>query len=306
MGFADIVERVVSETSKVVKGRLGELRLIIATILVGGHVLLEGPPGTGKTLMARAIASAFNLRFRRIQFTPDTLPMDLLGQFTVRNGRLAFRKGPVFTDILLADEINRASPRVHSALLEAMQERSVTILGKTYKLSPLFTVVATMNPFETEGVYPLSEAQLDRFTISIKLEPPGVEELEEVIEASDTVERWPVKPVAGPEDIEVARRETMNVYVDSNVRRYIAAIIAETWRHPSVKLGASPRAAIDIHKLSRALALMEGRTYATPDHVREAARAALPHRVFPKPEAKVAGVTGWRVVEEVLEKVHAP
>ena len=306
MGFVDVVEKVVSEASRVVRGRLGELRLLIATVLVGGHVLLEGPPGTGKTLMARAVASAFNLRFKRIQFTPDTLPMDLLGQFTVKDGRLVFRRGPVFTDILLADEVNRASPRVHSALLEAMQERSVTVLGRTYKLSPLFTVVATMNPFETEGVYPLSEAQLDRFTASIRLEPPGVEELEEIVEASDVVEEWPVRPVAGPGDIEAARREVRGVYVNDNVRRYIAAIVAETWRHPSVRLGASPRAAVDVYRLSRALALMEGKTYATPDHAREAARAALPHRVFPKPEARVAGVTGWKVVEEVLERVPAP
>ncbi len=306
MAFSEIVERVLSEASKVVRGRLGELKLIVAAILVGGHVLLEGPPGTGKTLMARAVASAFNLKFRRVQFTPDTLPMDLLGQFSLRDGRLVFRKGPVFTDILLADEINRASPRVHSALLEAMQERSVTVLGRTYRLSPLFTVVATMNPFESEGVYPLSEAQLDRFTVSIRLGPPSVEELEEVIEASDSVYEWPVRPVAGPGDIEAARREARGVYVDGNVRRYIAALVAETWRHPSVRLGASPRAAVDVYRLSRALALMEGRTYATPDHVREAAMAALTHRVFPRPEARVAGVTGWRIVEEVLERVPAP
>ncbi len=301
-----VYEMAVKEASKVLVGFERELRIVVAAMLAGGHVLLEGPPGVAKTTLARAIASTFQLEFKRVQFTPDLLPSDIIGTFMVKNGSLVFEKGPVFTDILLVDEINRASPKVQSALLEAMQERQVTVLGKTYRLPEVFTVIATMNPYEMEGVYPLSKAQLDRFMVSIYLGYPGVHETVNILDKANTVEEWPIKPVASRDDVLKAREEVRNVHVDRNVKYYIALIVDETRKHPYVELGASPRAAIHLMRISQALALIDGLNYVTPDHVKEAAIAVLRHRVFLKPEAELAGSKTDNVVHEVVEKVPAP
>ncbi|BES80457.1 MoxR family ATPase [Pyrodictium abyssi] len=301
-----VYERVLREVQRVVVGLHRELRVVLAAVLAGGHVLLEGPPGVAKTTMARAIASALDLEFRRVQFTPDLLPGDVIGGYVYRGVEFVFERGPVFTDLLLVDEINRASPKVQSALLEAMQERQVTVWGRSFRLPETFTVLATMNPFESEGVYPLSEAQLDRFMVSVPVYYLGVEDMVRVLDMVDRVEEWPVEPVAGREDLLRARREVRMVHVDRNVKYYIALFVDYTRRSPHVALGASPRAAVALMRVSQALALIDGRGYVEPDHVREAARYVLRHRVVLKPEARLAGVKPDEVVEEAISKVPVP
>ncbi len=306
MGFRDVMSRVVEEVSKVIVGQREAIELSLATILAGGHALLEGVPGVAKTTMAKALARALGLEFKRIQFVPDLLPSDVTGTYVLRDGRFEFVKGPVFTEILLVDEINRAPPKTQAALLQAMQEREVTVLGVTHRLPDLFTVIATMNPVEYEGVYPLSEAQVDRFLAKIRMGYPTLDETVEIIDRSWLAEEMPVEPVASREDVAEARRSVRSVYIDRNVKYYIALIVEETRRHPAVRLGASPRGAIALARLAGALALIDGRDYVIPDDVKKAAHAALDHRIILTPEARLSGVTPERVVEDVLGKVEPP
>ncbi|ABM81315.1 AAA family ATPase [Hyperthermus butylicus] len=302
-----IIQRVVEEVSKAVVGKRNVVDLMVAAIAAGGHVLLEGVPGVAKTLLSRAVASAFNVEFSRVQCTPDLLPSDIIGTFVYRDGRFEFVRGPIFADIVLVDEINRASPKTQSALLEAMQERQVTVWGKTFRLPDTFTVIATMNPVESEGVYPLSEAQVDRFLAKIPVGYPSREELVEIMERVRVIEEeWPVRPVASRDDLLFLRKAVWNVYVDYNVKLYIASIVEETRRSPHVLLGGSPRAAIAMMQLSRALALIEGRDHVTPEHVKRAARPALLHRIVLRPEARLAGVTVDDIIDSVLERVEPP
>jgi MoxR-like ATPase len=304
--LGDLMRRVIDEVSKIVVGQLEVIRLTLATILAGGHVLLEGVPGVAKTTMAKALAGALGLEFRRIQFVPDLLPSDVTGTYIIREGRFEFQPGPVFTEILLADEINRAPPKTQAALLQAMQEREVTVLGVTHKLPRLFTVIATMNPVEYEGVYPLSEAQVDRFLAKIRVGYPTVEETVEIIDRSWLAEAMPVEPVVTREDVERARGEVRNVRIDRNIKLYISLLVEETRRHPLVRLGASPRGAIALARLASAVALIEGRDYVIPDDVKTVAHAALDHRIILKPEARLSGVDPASVVDDVLEKVEPP
>lgn len=301
-----VFERVVSEVSKVIVGKRREIRAILASMIAGGHVLLEGVPGVAKTTIAKAVASAMDLEFKRIQFTPDLLPSDITGTFVYRNGGFEFQKGPIFADIVLVDEINRASPKTQAALLEAMQERQVTVWGRTFKLPPTFTVIATMNPVEFEGVYPLSEAQVDRFMAKVVVGYPTRDETVEILERLKAIEEWPIRPVASREDLLEAREAVWNVYVDRNIKLYIAEIVEQTRKDPRVLLGGSPRAAISIMQMARALALIDGRKHVTPDHVKEAARPALLHRIVLKPEARMAGASAEQVVEDVLDNVPPP
>ncbi len=298
-----LVER---EVAKVIVGKEREVRLLLATLIAGGHALLEGVPGVAKTTLARALASALNVEFRRIQFTPDLLPSDVTGTLVYRDGRFEFVKGPIFANLVLVDEINRASPKTQAALLEAMQERQVTVWGETYKLPEPFMVVATMNPVELEGVYPLSEAQVDRFLSRITLGYPSREEMVEILSRLRTIEEWPVEPVASARDVLEAQRLIWTVHVDENIKYYIADIVDETRRHPAVRLGGSPRAAIALMQLARANALLEGRDYVTPDDVKRVAHAALTHRVILRPEARLEGLTPEEVVDSILEKVPPP
>ncbi|MEB2837222.1 MAG: MoxR family ATPase [Desulfurococcales archaeon] len=300
------MSRVVEEVSKVIVGQREAIELSLATILAGGHALLEGVPGVAKTTMAKALARALGLEFKRIQFVPDLLPSDVTGTYVLRDGRFEFVKGPVFTEILLVDEINRAPPKTQAALLQAMQEREVTVLGVTHRLPDLFTVIATMNPVEYEGVYPLGEAQVDRFLAKIRMGYPTLDETVEIIDRSWLAEEMPVEPVASREEVAEARRSVRSVYIDRNVKYYIALIVEETRRHPAVRLGASPRGAIALARLASALALIDGRDYVIPDDVKKAAHAALDHRIILTPEARLSGVTPERVVEDVLEKVEPP
>ena len=282
------------------------MRLLLATLIAGGHALLEGVPGVAKTMMARALASALAVEFRRVQFTPDLLPSDVLGTMVYRDGRFEFEPGPIFANIVLVDEINRASPKTQAALLEAMQERQVTVWGVSRPLPRPFMVVATMNPVEMEGVYPLSEAQVDRFLARITVGYPSRDEMVEIMDRLGVIEEWPVRPVATGEDVLEAQRALWGVHVDRNIKYYIADIVEATRRHPNVRLGASPRAAIAMLQLSRALALLEGRAYVTPDDVKQVAQAALSHRIILRPEARLEGATPEDVVADVLSEVPAP
>jgi MoxR-like ATPase len=302
----DVMLRVVEEAGKVIVGKRDVLELTVAAIAAGGHVLLEGVPGVAKTLLSKAVASAFNAKFRRVQCTPDLLPSDIIGTFVYRDGRFEFVEGPIFADIVLVDEINRASPKTQSALLEAMQERQVTVWGRTFRLPETFTVIATMNPVEMEGVYPLSEAQVDRFLVKIPVTYPSREEMVEILDRIREIEEWPVRPAASREDILMLRKAVWEVYVDRNIKLYIASIVEETRRSPHVLLGASPRAGIAIMQLARALAILEGRDHVTPEHVKRAAVPALLHRIILRPEAKLAGVTVEDILSKTLESVPAP
>ncbi len=301
-----VFEKIVGEVSKVIVGKRREIEVILASIIAGGHVLLEGVPGVAKTTLAKAIASSMNLSFSRIQFTPDLLPADITGTFIYREGDFEFRRGPIFADIVLIDEINRASPKTQSALLEAMQERQVTVWGKTFRLSEVFTVIATMNPIEMEGVYPLSEAQVDRFMVKVVMGLPSTEELVDIMDRLQVIEEWPLNPITTREELLEARKAIWDIYVDDNIKRYIAGLVEEANRDPNVVLGASPRAAISILQVSRALAMIDGYKHVTPDHVKKAAFPAMIHRVVLKPEARIAGIKPEDVVERVLDKVPPP
>jgi len=304
-----VAERVLSEVGKVIVGKRNELKVVLASMIAQGHVLLEGVPGVSKTTMAKALASALNLSFRRIQFTPDLLPADVLGTFIFdqRSGEFRFRPGPIFANIILADEINRASPRTQSAFLEAMQERQVTIEGQTFKLPEPFIVIATMNPIEFEGVYPLPEAQIDRFLIKILIDYPSFEEEEEILKRINIIEEWPVKPVADGEDILRISKMVKKVHVAESIIEYIVRIVQATRKHPHVRLGASPRAAIALLKLSSSLALLSGRSYVLPDDVKEAAKPVLRHRIILKPGLDIESQTSVEgIIDSILESIPTP
>ncbi len=301
-------EKVLGEVSKVVVGKKEDVKVILASMISRGHVLIEGVPGVAKTTMAKAIASALNLSFKRIQFTPDLLPSDIVGTmvYDPKTGDFKLRKGPIFANIVLADEINRASPRTQSALLEAMQERQVTIEGNTLKLPEPFTVLATQNPIELEGTFPLPEAQTDRFLVKLNVTYPSRDEMLEVLKRLRQIEEWPVQPVAGAEDLEELNSLSWRIHVSEELLAYITDIVEETRRHPSVRLGGSPRAAISLLLVSRSIALLEGRDYVIPDDVKAAAGPVLNHRIILKPEAEIEGETPDKIIESVLKKVPVP
>lgn len=287
-----------------------EVKMIIACLLARGHVLLEGIPGVAKTSMAKAVSKLLSLKFKRIQMTPDLLPMDIIGAYIYdqRTGEFTFREGPIFTNILLADEINRASPRTQSALLEAMQERQVSVEGRTFKLEEPFIVLATQNPVEMEGVFPLPEAQLDRFLVKVETGYTSTNGFKEMLKRIDKIEESleNLKPILTREDVLKAVAEANSVRVEDSIYDYIVAIVEETRKHPAVKLGGSPRAGIAILRLSKAWAYMHGRNYVIPDDVKAVATGALIHRVILKPEYEVEGVSPASVVDEVLKKVPVP
>ncbi|MEM0026465.1 MAG: MoxR family ATPase [Ignisphaera sp.] len=287
-----------------------EVKMILACMLSRGHVLLEGVPGVAKTSMAKAVARLLGLGFKRIQMTPDLLPMDVLGGYIYdqRKGEFVFREGPIFTNILLVDEINRASPRTQSALLEAMQERQVTIEGVTRRLEEPFIVIATQNPVEMEGVFPLPEAQLDRFLAKIDTGYPSTKGFREMLKRIDEIEVGieSLQPVLTRDDVLRAIEQVRGVNVDDSIYDYIVSIVEETRKHVAVKLGGSPRAGIAILRLAKAWAYIDGRNYVIPDDVKVVAVPALSHRIIVKPEYEVEGVTSSRVIEEILKRVPVP
>jgi MoxR-like ATPase len=306
----ELRDRIAREVAKATVGHEEPLELLLAAAAVGGHVLLEGVPGVAKTLLANAFARTLALDFRRVQFTPDMLPSDLTGTMTLQGGELAFRPGPVFTNVLLADEINRTPPKTQAALLEAMQERQVTIEGAPRPLSAPFLVVATQNPIEYEGTYPLPEAQLDRFLFKADVGYPSEAQELELLRlpvrgiASAGLEL--VEPVADVAALDEARRAVDTVSVSDEVVSYLSAIVRRTRDLPSVELGASPRAAVHLLAATRAAALLAGRDFATPDDVARMAPPVLRHRLILRPEAELEEYTADEAVQAALAAVPVP
>ncbi|MGC8983044.1 MAG: AAA family ATPase [Desulfurococcaceae archaeon] len=287
-----------------------EVKILVACLLARGHALLEGVPGVAKTTLAKSLARLLNLEFKRVQMTPDLLPADIIGFYVYdqKTGEFRLRRGPIFTNILLVDEINRASPRTQSALLEAMQERQVTIEGVTFKLEEPFMVIATQNPIEMEGVFPLPEAQLDRFLAKVETGYPSTRGFKDLLKRIDEIEAAveELKPVVSREDVLRAIREVRGVRVDDSIHDYIVSLVEETRKHPAVRLGGSPRAGIAILRLAKAWAYLDGRSYVIPDDVKSVAKPALVHRLILKPEYEVEGFTPARVVDDVLAKTPVP
>jgi MoxR-like ATPase len=308
--IAHEAEAVLDEIGKVVVGRTRTLRLALAAVLAGGHVLLEDVPGLGKTLIARSLAQALSLDFRRLQCTPDLLPADVTGSFLYDPGsrEFEFHQGPVFAGLLLADEINRTPPKTQSAVLEAMQERQVTVEGRTFPLPRPFHVLATSNPVEYEGTYPLPEAQLDRFLVRLDIGYPPVEEEVEVLRRrlARQREEAEVAPVLAPGRLAELQAELERTTVDDDLLRYCVDLAVATRNHSSVEVGASPRGAQGLVLVARALATLDDRAYVTPEDVKECAVAVLAHRLVMKPETWTSGVNGVQVVTELLGKVPGP
>ncbi|MDW8082799.1 MAG: MoxR family ATPase [Sulfolobales archaeon] len=309
MSFVKDVRRVLIDGNILIE-KEWEVYMAIACLLARGHALIEGVPGVAKTYTAKSVARLLDLDFKRVQMTPDLLPSDIVGYyiFDQRTSEFRLKKGPIFTNILLADEINRASPRTQSALLEAMQERQVTIEGQTFKLEEPFVVLATQNPIEMEGVFPLPEAQVDRFLAKIVTGYTShkgfVDMLKRVYEIEVAIES--LKPVIPRSALLEEISRSASVRVDDSVLDYIASVVEETRKHPAVKLGGSPRAGIAILKLARAWAYLDGRNYVIPDDVKAVAKPALIHRIILKPEYELQGATTERVVDDVLNRVPVP
>ena len=301
---------VVKEVEKAIVGKRDVLELVFAGILANGHILLEDFPGLAKTLMARSFARALGMNFNRVQFTPDLLPADITGSsiYNQRDGRFEFRRGPIFTNLLLGDEINRAPPKTQAALLESMQERQVTVEENTYALEPPFIVIATENPIEYEGTYPLPEAQLDRFMLRVSVGYPEREDEWEILRRrverrADEVE---MKPIAGAKALLAMQAALEQVHVSDSIGYYIVDLVAATRSHPEVDVGASPRGALAVLKLSRARALLSDRDYVTHEDVKAVAEPALGHRLTLRPELWVRRIGGGDIVRGLLDQVPTP
>lgn len=303
-------EAILAEVEKVIVGKHEPLALILAAIISGGHVLIEDYPGLAKTLAARCLAQALGLSFRRIQFTPDLLPADIVGTHVFRRdeGKFVFQPGPIFAQIILADEINRATPKTQSALLEAMQENQVTVEGNTYALPQPFVVIATQNPIEYEGTFPLPEAQVDRFLIRVRFGYPHPEEEVEILSRrmARKQEEVSVRAVASPAEVLAMRQALEEVYVEPALVRYMVEVVARTRRHPALALGASPRGTLALLKLSRAWAALQGRDFVIPDEVKAVAIPALSHRLILSPELWTRETRAEDVVAEILGGVPVP
>ncbi len=308
--MAALTERIVGEVSKAVVGKNEVLAEMMCAFLSGGHVLLEDYPGLAKTLIANSFASVIGLSFRRIQFTPDLLPGDITGGYIYDRAQSQFilRQGPIFAHVVLADEINRASPRTQSALLEAMQERQVTVEGETMKLPEPFLVIATQNPIEYEGTFPLPEAQLDRFIVKLSVGYPSAKEEKEIIhrrrERKQDDQRLQV--VCSIDDLLAIQRQVEDVFVDEDIEQYFVDLITRTRTHAQVAVGASPRGTLALLKLSRAWAAIQGRTFVLPDDVKRFVKPALSHRLILRPDLWSVPAAADRILTEILQSVPVP
>jgi MoxR-like ATPase len=306
---SEVIERVVANLERSVRAPRETLELCVLCLLAEGHLIIEDFPGVGKTVLAKSLARSLDLSFSRLQFTPDLLPTDVTGVnvFNQKTNEFEFRPGPVFTNVLLVDEINRASPKTQSALLEAMQENQVTIDGLTYRLELPFLVVATQNPIEYEGTYPLPEAQLDRFTAMLALGyPPLAEEARMLAEQTTDPPLDRLQPVATRRDVLSAIEAARGIYVEDSVGRYVVSLLRHTRGSTRLALGASPRAGIALLRVAKARAVAAGRDYVRPEDVQAVAEAVLSHRVIVAPEARATGLTGAEAVRHALTETSVP
>ncbi len=303
-----LASRIISEISKVIVGKERELKLILASMLAEGHVILVGVPGVSKTSMAKALAKSLGLTFKRIQFTPDLLPADVIGTmiYDQSKSEFRFRKGPIFANIILADEINRASPRTQSAFIEAMQEKQVTIEGVAHKLPQPFIVIATMNPIEFEGVYPLPEAQIDRFMVKVDVGYPTRDEEKEILRRINVIEAFNVKKVTGQDEVLEAIKMVKNIHVSEAILDYIVDIVRATREHQMLRLGASPRASIFLMRMSQSWAAIHGRSYVIPDDVKKVVVPVLSHRILLKPGVTPEPGLQERIIEQVVSSIPVP
>ena len=304
-----VAERIINNVENVIVGKRHELRLAVTALLCGGHMLIEDVPGVGKTMLARAIAASTGCTFRRIQFTPDLLPSDITGVsiYNQKTEDFEFRSGPIVAQVVLADEVNRATPKTQSALLEAMEERQITVDGVTRQLPQPFLVMATQNPIEYEGTFPLPEAQLDRFLIRIHLGYPSPTDEVLILDLQQT--QHPVETITQVTDsneILQLQRAVKEIYVDPLIKQYIVALANATRQHEAAYLGASPRGSLALFRTSQARALLAGRDFVTPDDVKDLALVTMGHRIILSPGAKVKGVTVADVVSDCLNRVPVP
>jgi MoxR-like ATPase len=303
--LSDFSQRLIDNVETVIVGKRNQIELLLVALLCQGHVLIEDVPGTGKTMLARAAAASLGLSFKRVQCTPDLLPNDITGVnvFNQQTGAFDFRPGPVFVNVLLADEINRATPRTQAALLEAMQERQVTVDGRTHPLAAPFLVLATQNPIEFEGTFPLPEAQLDRFLMRLSLGYPAVED--ELAIVRHLRKQHPIETlgavVRGDELLALAD-QISDVHVDETVERYCLALVTATRTHADVALGASTRGSLALYKTAQALAALRGRDYVMPDDVKLLVPLTLAHRLIVKPESQLRGRTAGQILADILER----
>ncbi|MDJ0680953.1 MAG: MoxR family ATPase [Xenococcaceae cyanobacterium MO_167.B52] len=305
----EIYQRIHNNITQVVKGQSVAIRSLLAAFASGGHVLLDDYPGTGKTTLAKALARSIDAKFKRIQFTPDLLPSDILGIsiFDQNDRSFRFHEGPIFANIVLVDEINRASPRTQSALLEAMAESQVSIDGQIKKLKDLFFTIATQNPVGSHGTYPLPEAQMDRFSLKFSL--GYISKEEEVNILSSQMGEHPIdsiKPCVSLQDAIALKGETAKIRVGEDMKRYVIEIINSTRSAPGVQLGASPRGSLALMKIAQALALFDGSDFVAPEHIQELAISAIAHRLVLEPQARFGGITSEGVVEEILQSIPVP
>ena len=303
------LNNIVANAEKVIVGKRDTISMVLISLICNGHVLVEDVPGVGKTSLVSAVAKSINASFSRIQFTPDTLPSDITGFsiYNMKTNELEFKQGAIFSQFVLADEINRTSPKTQASLLEAMEEAQVTVDGKTYKMTRPFMVLATQNPAEYLGTWPLPESQLDRFFMKLKVGYPTAKQESRMLtnfRLDNPLEK--LEAVATPEDIVVIQDNVRNVHVDESINDYIVAIVSETRKHPGVELGVSPRGTLALFRAAQAWALCSGRDYTVPDDVVKVAQYVMNHRIMLRQEARLKNISAVTVINEAIDKIKAP
>ena len=304
-----LAERIIENVEKVIIGKHESVQLTLLALICQGHVLIEDVPGVGKTMLARATAKSVGCAFKRIQFTPDLLPSDVTGisMFNQKTQEFEFRPGPIIAQIVLADEINRATPKTQSALLEAMEERQVTVDGVTHRMPKPFMVMATQNPIEYEGTYPLPEAQLDRFMLRISLGHPSPEDEIKILDSQQIIHPVEtISQVATAQEMLQAQDDVKKIHLDPSIKEYIVTLVNTTRTHPDVYLGASPRGSLGLYRTGQALAAIEGRDYVIPDDIKRLTEVTLAHRIIVSPSARIRNVDSRAILEEVLQSVPVP